>query len=160
MGDFFDLSVKRANWDYYEPRTLHDSSLSLGPHSILANDMGDYLLAYELFLRACDVDMGPDNMRSSDDGIHSGSIGNIWQCAVLGFGGLRLNGDDIVLNPRLPDAWEDLSYFVWIRGQKLKIEVTKNNLTVNNITGTAPAELVIFGEKHNITGHLQVKINN
>jgi len=151
----FTPAVKRANWDYYEPRTLHDSSLSLSTHCILAADMEDYPLAYNLFRRACNIDMGP-NPHSSNDGIHAGSIGGIWQCAVLGFGGLRLIGDKIRLNPALPENWKQLGFYCYLKGQKLKIDLTPSTIRVENLTQTAPVELEINGNMHAIADVLEI----
>ncbi|MCL2202721.1 MAG: glycoside hydrolase family 65 protein [Defluviitaleaceae bacterium] len=154
--EHFTPEVKRANWDYYEPRTLHDSSLSLSTHCILAADMGDEVLAYDLFKRACNIDMGP-NMKSSDDGIHAGSIGGIWQCAVLGFGGLRLVGDKIRLAPALPKAWTRLQFYCWLKGQKIKINITHDTVQVENLTRTAPVEMEINGTTHVVADMLEIK---
>ncbi|MGL4904663.1 MAG: hypothetical protein ACRC34_04120, partial [Cetobacterium sp.] len=77
----FSHDVKVANWNYYEPKTLHDSSLSLSTHCVLASDMNDKEMAYDLFRRASEIDLGP-NMKSSDHGIHAASLGGIWQCIV------------------------------------------------------------------------------
>jgi len=151
----FTPAVKRANWDYYEPRTLHDSSLSLSTHCILAADMKDHRLAYSLFRRCCNIDMGP-NPLSSNDGIHAGSIGGIWQCAVLGFGGLRLIGDKIRLSPALPENWKRLSFFSYLKGQKLKIDLTPDTIRVENLTKTAPVELEINGITHVIADVLEI----
>jgi len=159
MEAAFTPEQKRANWDYYEPRTLHDSSLSLSTHCILANDMGDYPLAYRLFERACNIDMGP-NMHSSNDGIHAGSIGGIWQCAVLGFGGLRLVGDKIRLAPKLPDAWSRLEFFAWLRGQKLRFEVKKDSVQITNLTKTAAVELEVDGVVHSVQDVVQLNRSN
>ena len=70
LEDQFPPEVKRASWDYYVERTLHDSSLSLSTHSVQACDMGDDAMAYELFRRSCAIDLGP-TMGSSDAGIHA-----------------------------------------------------------------------------------------
>ena len=155
MESAFSPQEKQANWDYYEPRTLHDSSLSLSTHSILANDMGEFDLAYSLFERACAIDMGP-NMHTSNDGIHAGSIGGIWQCAVLGFGGLRLIGDKVRLNPKLPENWSRLEFFAWLQGQKLRVEITPDTVQVENMTQSASVELEIFGVMHTVDDTLKI----
>jgi len=155
MEEAFSPEVKRANWNYYEPRTLHDSSLSLSTHCILAVDMDDHQLAYSLFERACNIDMG-SNMRSSNDGIHAGSIGGIWQCTVLGFGGLRLIGDEVRLNPALPETWNSLNFFIWLKGQKLQVNVTRDKISINNLTKTSAVELNINGTTHVISDMLEI----
>ena len=159
MENAFTPEEKRANWDFYEPRTLHDSSLSLSTHCILANDMGDYPLAYKLFNRACNIDMG-QNMHSSNDGIHAGSIGGIWQCAVLGFGGLRLVGDKIRLSPQLPETWSSLNFYAWLHGQKMHFDITNDSIKIENLTKTTPVDLEINGQVHSVSDVLQLKNKN
>lgn len=146
MENLFDLRVKKANWNYYEPRTLHDSSLSLSTHCIIASDMGDKALAYELFRRAADIDAGPD-MRSSTPGIHAGSIAGIWQCAIFGFGGVRMLDGKLRIRPALPEAWSRLRFTICWHGQKLLVEQTHEQVTLRNLTGTAPVCLELAGEQ-------------
>ena len=147
LEEQFEEAVKKASWDYYEPRTLHDSSLSLSTHSVLACDIGDVDLAYEMFEKACQIDLSNDNPHSSDAGIHAASLGGLWQCVVYGFGGLRMIGGKLRINPHLPEKWNRLTYrFCW-RGQRLAVEVTKEHAIVTNETGTAPVELELCGEQ-------------
>lgn len=135
MEDLFSLEVKQANWDYYEPRTLHDSSLSLSTHCILANDMGQEEMAYELFQRARAIDMG-ENMKSSDEGIHAASLAGIWQSSVFGFGGVRMLNGTLRINPALPKKWSKLEFILNWQGQRLRICVTKGSFSIVNETGT------------------------
>lgn len=153
----FDMSVKRANWSYYEPRTLHDSSLSLSTHCILASDMGSKKLAYELFQRAAAIDMGP-NMKSSDPGIHAASIAGIWQSVVFGFGGVRMLEGKLRINPNLPDSWNSLSFHIYWRGQKLLVQITHDTLRLTNQTGTAPVSLSVHGRRCELTDTLELAL--
>lgn len=153
----FDLAVKQANWNYYEPRTLHDSSLSLSTHTILANDMGNREMAYSLFQRAAGIDMGP-NMKSSDAGIHAASIAGIWQSTVFGFGGVRMLEGKLRIDPKLPDAWEKLSFFIHWKGQKLHAEITHDLLRLTNVTGTAPVTLTVRGEEYTLNGRMLIRL--
>ena len=153
----FDLAVKQANWNYYEPRTLHDSSLSLSTHTILANDMGNREMAYDLFQRAAAIDMGP-NMKSSDAGIHAASIAGIWQSTVFGFGGVRMLEGKLRINPNLPDNWSSLSFYIHWKGQKLFVKLTKELLEVTNLTATSPVELTVNGAAHTISNKLMVRL--
>ena len=147
LEEQFLESVKKASWDYYEPRTLHDSSLSLSTHCVLACDIGDLRLAYEMFEKACRIDLSNDDPHSSDAGIHAASLGGLWQCVTYGFGGLRMIGGRLRVNPRLPEKWNRLSYcFCW-RGQRLRVDATKERVTVTNETGTAPVELELCGRR-------------
>lgn len=123
-------AVKQANFDYYEPRTLHDSSLSLVTHAILANDLGKTDLAYSLFKKSCEIDLGP-LMDTSDDGIHAASVGGIWKSAIFGFAGIRLVDGKLHINPRIPKHWQQMAFTIQWRGQPVKIVITSSMLTVN-----------------------------
>ena len=103
LEDKFPHEVKVASWNYYEPRCLHDSSLSLSTHSVLACDMGETDRAYDLFRRACMIDLDNANPHSSDAGIHAASYGGLWQCVVYGFGGLRMLNGKLRICPALPE---------------------------------------------------------
>ncbi|KIY22049.1 glycoside hydrolase family 65 protein [Mesobacillus subterraneus] len=151
----FSPEVKQANFDYYEPKTLHDSSLSLSTHAILANDLGREELAYSLFRRATEIDLGPA-MNSSDHGVHAASLGGIWQSVVLGFGGVRMVDGKLRINPRLPKHWKDLSFTINWQGSKLQLHMDHSTLT---ITTEKEVSLIIevFGQKYEVTG--ETKIN-
>ncbi|MCL2820814.1 MAG: glycoside hydrolase family 65 protein [Oscillospiraceae bacterium] len=146
LENLFSPEVKKANWDYYEPRTLHDSSLSLSTHVVLAADMGNQSLAMELFKRCIKIDLG-ENMKTSDAGIHTASIGGIWQSVVLGFGGVRMVGGKLRISPLLPEAWKKLSFFIYWKGQKLSVEIMKNELFIKNLTGNEPVTVEIHGDE-------------
>ena len=126
----FDAKVKQANYDYYEPRTLHDSSLSLSTHAVLANDLGHQDLAYQLFGRAARIDLGP-SMTSSNHGIHAAAIGGIWQIVVCGFGGVRMVGGELRISPQLPDAMSKLTYPIIWRGNRLEVAVEKEQWSIS-----------------------------
>lgn len=125
----FSRDVLRANYDYYEPRTLHDSSLSLAVHSILASKIGECDAAYRLFRRAAELDLGPD-MESSDHGIHAAAMGGIWQCVVYGFAGLQFNGGAVDARPHLPAHWRSVSIPLVYRGHPTVLRLTKDQVTV------------------------------
>lgn len=146
LEDIFPQEVKKASWEHYEARTLHDSSLSLSTHSVLACDMGEKAMAYDLFRKAATIDLGPF-MGSSNAGIHAASFGGVWECVVYGFGGVRMLGGNLRINPSLPDEWTKLSYTIIWKGQKLAVEVTKGTVSVKNLTGTKQVELEVNGEK-------------
>ncbi len=148
LEDLFPTDIKSKNFDYYEARTLHDSSLSYSTHSILANDIGRTDMAYDFFKKAATIDLG-DNPKSSDHGIHAASIGGIYQCIVNGFGGVRLVGDKLRITPKLPDNWDKLSYFLYWHGTRLKITIDKTTLIVDNISGDA-ISFVSFDKEYTV----------
>lgn len=143
LEELFPHQVKLSSWDYYEPRCLHDSSLSLSTHSVLACDIGDPELGYEMFQKACLIDLDNANPHSSDAGIHAASYGGLWQCVVWGFGGLRMLGGKLRISPNLPKAWNKLSYTLMWKGQKLTVTVSKGMVEIENQTKTAPITLEV-----------------
>jgi hypothetical glycosyl hydrolase len=146
MEHLFSPEVKKASWDYYEPRTLHDSSLSLSTHTVLAADMRNLALAEELFNRCARIDIG-ENMKTSDPGIHTASIGGIWQAMVFGFGGVRMLDGKLRIAPALPETWTRLHFYIYFRGQKLSIDITKETLCIENLTGEEPVTLYVNDEE-------------
>ncbi|HWT73344.1 MAG TPA: glycosyl hydrolase family 65 protein [Mobilitalea sp.] len=155
LEDMFSLDVKKANWNYYEPRTLHDSSLSLSTHCILANDMGDTDLSYELFQRACCIDLGL-NMKTSDDGIHTASIGGIWQSVIYGFGGIRMLNGKLRIEPKLPKTWKSLGYSICWKGQTIKVNVFKDRLYIENLTEETVIEFVAYGKAYKLLDKIEI----
>ncbi len=149
LEDLFPQEVKAAIWEYYSVRCLHDSSLSKCTHAVLAADMRQMDMAYDFFEESTKIDMGPV-MTTSDDGIHAASFGGIWQGVVYGFGGLRMLGGKLRIDPALPDAWNRLSYTLLFQGQKLTVEVTKKQVKVTNETGTAPIVLGLCGKEQTL----------
>ena len=157
LEELFPREVKLASWNYYEPRCLHDSSLSLSTHSVLASDIGDQELGYKMFQKACLIDLDNANPHSSDAGIHAASYGGLWQCVVYGFGGLRMLGGELRISPNLPKAWTKLGYTIVWRGQKLAVTVTQDDVTIENTTGAAPVTLEVWGRKYTLEDKLTVQ---
>ena len=157
LEEQFSPAVKKASWDYYEPRTLHDSSLSLSTHSVLACDIGDTALGYAMFEKACGIDLSNDDPHSSDAGIHAASYGGLWQSVVYGFGGLRMIGGKLRVSPSLPEAWNRLAYRFWWKGQLIAVEIDNHGVKLVNETGTGPVELEIWGQKHVFADEITVE---
>lgn len=157
METLFPNEVKRANWNYYEPRTLHDSSLSLSTHTILACDMGDCSLAYDLFKRAREIDMG-NNMKSSNDGVHAASLAGVWQSVVFGFGGVRMLDGRLRINPSLPENWSELKFVIHWHGQRLLVNTTKSAMEIVNETGTEKVNFEHNGKNFEVTDKLTIAL--
>lgn len=164
LENLFTKDIKRANWNYYEPKTLHDSSLSLSIHSILACDMDDLELAYSLFERAARIDLGP-NMKSSDHGIHAAALGGIWQAVVCGFGGVRMLNGELRIDPKLPKEWSRLEFPIGWRGNRLYIAVTKEKnqqrLHITRMSNRGNAEAItleVRGRKYTFKERLMINL--
>ncbi len=131
LENMFSKEVKRANWDYYEPKTIHDASHSYSSHCVLACDMKEFGMAYDLFRKAVQVDLGP-YLDTSDEGIHAAATGGIWQCVVNGFGGVRMLNGKLILRPKIPKQWKKLKYpLVW-QGHRLEITVTDKEMVIES----------------------------
>lgn len=144
LDTLFDEEVKRKNFIFYEDKTLHDSSLSKSTHAILANDFGFNEMAYDLYERALTIDLGTQ-MKSSNEGIHSASIGGIWESTVMGFGGVRMQGEYLRISPKLPEKWKKLVFPLQFQGNSLNVIVTPNTVTVAN-NGNKDVKILIGKE--------------
>jgi hypothetical glycosyl hydrolase len=154
----FSDEVKNANWNFYEPRTLHDSSLSFSIHSILAADIVSIEQAYSFFEQASRVDLGL-NMKSSDEGIHAGATGGIWQDVVCGFGGLKISNGQLSISPKLPEKWNRLNYAIYWHGDRLEIAVEKNNLVITRKTQhSSPINIIVHGKEYKLETTIEVSL--
>ena len=134
LEELFSPEVKKKNFFYYEERTLHDSSLSRSTHSVLAADLGLDDMAYTFFEGAAQTDLGPV-MTTSDAGIHAAAMGGIWQCVVYGFGGVRIVGDKLRLEPHLPKNWRELRFPLHWRGQAFHVTVRQDGVKLETRSG-------------------------
>jgi maltose phosphorylase len=141
--DEFTIETIRKNYEFYEPRTVHESSLSPCIHSILANRIGKFDDAYELYLRTSRLDLDDYN-REVDEGLHITSMGGTWMSIVLGFGGMRIREGMISFNPNLPKKWKSLSFYINYRGRKLNVSISEKKVNVGLIEGK-PLEVQING---------------
>lgn len=131
LDTLFQEEIKKKNFLFYENITLHDSSLSKCIHAILANDFSFHDMSYQLYEKAITIDLG-DNMASSDEGIHSASIGGIWESTVMGFGGVRMEGENLRIAPKIPETWTKLSFPLEFQNCRLQVEISQKEITVEN----------------------------
>ena len=131
QGDQFTPEQKRADFDYYDPITTGDSTLSDVVQSIIAAEVGYHELALNYFTSGLFVDLA-DLHHNAADGVHVASAGGVWSALVFGFGGMRDHGGKITLDPRLPESWEALTFRITLRGTRLRVDVrqTEVNLTI------------------------------
>jgi kojibiose phosphorylase len=113
LWDRMPAEVRKANFEYYEPRCGHGSSLSPAIHALVAARLGDTALAERYFRQAAEIDLA-NNMGNAASGIHAAALGGLWQAAVLGFAGLRSCGERPEHRAKLPQSWRSLSMrFQW-----------------------------------------------
>ena len=143
--ELFDRETRRKNFIFYESRTLHDSSLSHGQHCVVASWLGMDEMALDMYRHAVNIDMGP-NPSSSDEGIHSASMGGVWQCAVCGFAGLKWNGR-LSLENHLPKCWKKMTFRLCWRGALLRVELTEGIISISHQQGPE-ISLCVNGREH------------
>lgn len=144
QGDQFTPEQKRADFEYYDPITTGDSTLSAVVQSIIAAEVGYADLAYRYFLSALYVDLA-DRHANTSDGVHVASTGGVWSALASGFGGFRDHGGVFTIDPRLPESWHELTYRVTLRGTRVRVTVrdTEVELTVED---GGSAEISVRGE--------------
>jgi maltose phosphorylase len=137
----FSLAEKAANYDYYEPRCIHESSLSPSVHSIFASELGRCQEALEFFSFATRIDLDNYN-RNTADGIHTTSIAAAWMNIVYGFGGMRSDGEVLSFNPTIIEHWNSYCFQVLYRGSVLRVEVSKTEAQIRVMEGQPVSVLV------------------
>ena len=144
FGEEFDLDTLRRNFYFYEPRTVHESSLSPCVHAVLAARLGDLEKAVEMYLRTARLDLDDYN-REVAEGCHVTSMAGSWLSVVEGFGGMRVRDGVLSFDPRLPETWESLSFKVNFRGRVLTVKVTRTAVEVSNEGD--PVEIALCGRR-------------
>ena len=151
----FTLEQKKANYEYYEPRCIHESSLSPSIHSIFASEIGKIDEAYKFFEFATRLDLDDYNCNTCE-GIHTTSIAAAWMNIVYGFGGLRSDREELVLNPVIVDKWDYYSFKIKYHGSVIKVKVGKKQLCIKV---SSPVKLKIYGDDYTIKEELTLELN-
>jgi len=131
QGDQFSYEEKLADFEYYDPITTGDSTLSAVVQSIIASEVGYHEMALDYFHQALYVDLA-DLHHNATDGVHVASTGGVWAILVNGFGGMRDHHGTINFDPRLPDDWPSLSFRLRLHGQLLVVTITATEIEFSN----------------------------
>lgn len=150
LPDVAPADVWRANYEFYEPRTSHGSSLSPAVHAAVAARVGAVDDADAYFRLAAGIDLD-NRMGNASQGVHIATMGGLWQAAVMGFGGVRAEADALRIDPHAPTTWKGLSFPVRWHGTRVQVDVVPDTLrlrlegpaTVG--VGTAPASRLESG---------------
>ncbi|WP_406708226.1 glycoside hydrolase family 65 protein [Tessaracoccus caeni] len=145
QGDQFSLEEKRADFEYYDPITTGDSTLSSVVQSIVAAEVGYQEMAMNYFLSGLFVDLG-DLHSNARDGVHIASTGGVWSALIYGFGGMRDYAGNISFDPRLPEEWPSMRFPLQIRGSRLRVLLEKDSITFEVDRGDA-VEISVRGEE-------------
>ena len=155
--DQFDTETIKRNFDFYEPITVHESSLSACVHSVLASRIGIIEKAYELYLRTARLDLDDYN-KEVDDGLHITSMAGTWLAIVEGFGGMRILDGKVLLQPLIPDKWSSYSFHARYRGQLFEVAVSKKDVWIRNLS-LHPLTIVLSGKEYVIEADSSLFIN-
>lgn len=153
----YDLETIRRNYDFYEPRTVHESSLSPCVHAIIAAKLGDLDRAYEFYLRTSRLDLDDYN-NDTEDGLHITSMAGTWLSVVEGFGGMRVKDNQLHLNPVLPKNWQSYAFKIGFRKAVITVNVDAEKVTLSN-ESEHEVTLSLFGSRQQLDagGSLNVK---
>ncbi|MGF7050205.1 maltose phosphorylase [Paenibacillus sp. DS2015] len=157
LRDRFDLDTVKRNFDFYEPLTVHESSLSPCVHSILACELGYKEKAYEMYMRTSRLDLDNYN-NDTEDGCHTTSMAGTWMSVVHGFGGLRIKDGSVYLSPFNPGHWKSFSFKVMFRASRLKVTVSEHDVTVSNETDS-PVQVNVHGTEYMVGGLSTIQVS-
>jgi maltose phosphorylase len=133
--DDFTADDIQRNFEFYEPMTVHESSLSPCVHAILAAKLGLKEKAYEMYVRTARLDLDDYN-NDTEDGLHITSMAGTWMSVVKGFAGQRVKDGFLHLNPYLPAEWESYSFRIGFQDALLHVEVNRDSVLIQNMSDT------------------------
>nr|WP_299339867.1 glycoside hydrolase family 65 protein [Allomuricauda sp.] len=133
--DHFSVEELKKHFDFYEPFTVHESSLSPCVHSIQAAKLGRMEQAYTFYLRTSRLDLDDYN-KEVEEGLHITSMAGTWLSIVEGFGGLRVKDGQLNYTPQIPKEWKSYSFKINFRGQivTIKVEGSKSSFEITGST--------------------------
>lgn len=128
----FDRDTHRRNFDFYEPMTVHESSLSPCVHSILACKLGKTEKAYEMYFRTSRLDLDDYN-NDTEDGLHITSMAGTWLSVIKGFAGIRIKNTELEIHPHLPEQWKSLTFRMGTKSGLKEIYIDHEGYRVKEI---------------------------
>ena len=144
LSEVFSNKTKKANYDYYMPKTVHKSSLSPSISSVVASQVGDIFRAYHLFNVTLRADIS-NLYGNTHEGIHAASLGGTWQAVIYGFAGVSIKKDKLQVNPRMPRTWNKIIFSFRWQACVFKFEVNNNIVQVRALSlKKKEIKLVVF----------------
>jgi len=153
----FDEDTIRRNFDFYEPRTVHESSLSPCIHSVLASKLGYKDKAYQLYLRTARLDLDDYN-KEVHQGLHITSMAGTWMSIVEGFAGKRAQKGKLHFSPTLPEQWDAYSFKILHQKSRLKVRVETKQVIIECEQGNAVG-CYVYGQHHRVTPDQPLTVN-
>ena len=143
QGNHFTDEEKLSDFEYYDPITTGDSTLSGVVQSVIAAEVGYQDMAMQYFLSSLYVDLA-DLHSNARDGVHIASTGGVWNSLVYGFAGLRDHDGHITFDPRLPADWSGMTFPLRVRGSRLRVHLHRDSIAFEVEEGE-PVELSVRG---------------
>lgn len=144
--DKFDEATLRRNYAFYEPFTVHESSLSPCVHSIIASKLGEDEAAYAFYLQTARLDLDDYNAEV-EEGLHITSMAGTWMSIVEGFAGMRVQNNTLSFSPRLPKAWDKLSFKINFKGHIYSLVMLQNGFYCE-VDSATEKTLIVDGTTH------------
>jgi len=156
LSSRYDAAQKRRDFEYYDPLTTGDSTLSAAVQAIMAAEVGLERRAYRHFRRMLWLDLA-DGHGNTADGIHVAAMGGTWLALVSGFGGLRDDDGELRFDPRLPAGWSSLAFRLRWRGSRLQVTLEREAMRFELLEG-APVTVWVRGEAQRVEGEVRVAL--
>lgn len=149
----YSLETKSVNWEFYESRTEHGSSLSASSYALLAAQIGKVDWAYKYFMKTATIDLKGEGKQYVGPlyigGTHPAGNGGAWMSAVLGLCGIHFWEDSISVNPCLPAHWKQVKLSLVFHGQKLRFTLSHDSIIVETVNSTETAwPILVNGQNY------------
>ncbi|MCH4889629.1 glycoside hydrolase family 65 protein [Acidaminobacter sp. JC074] len=156
LKDKFSNQEILRNFDYYEQRTLHDSSLSYSMHAILAGQLN---MPYykDMFEKALEVDLN-DDAQIAKTGIHAASIGGIWQNYVFALAGIGYYDGKLSIDPKMIDTIDQITFKLFYKGELLSFKVTERSVDIENLSRQNELEVYIMNKAYTLIESLSIEL--
>lgn len=156
FNDSFTKEEKQRNFDFYEPMTVHESSLSPSIHAILAAELGMEEKAVEMYQRTARLDLDNYN-NDTEDGLHITSMTGSWLAIVQGFAQMKTAHEELSFAPFLPKTWQAYSFHISYRGRLIFVSVSNEQVTFSLLNGET-LSLTIYGNTEELADHLEIPL--
>ena len=154
--DHFDLDTLKRNFDFYEPFTVHESSLSPCVHAIIASKLNKNDQAYAFYLRTSRLDLDDYNAEV-EEGLHITSMAGTWMSIVEGFAGMRVKEGQLSFQPNLPEAWEGLRFKINFRDTIYALHLGQGSFSCT-VAKEGESSVTVNGKKQRFTRSLELKL--
>ena len=149
----YDFAMMQRCWNYYEPRTVHDSNLSAGSHAVVSALLGRPADFQKYYDKVLNLDIGGESYNVVD-GLHAANAGNAWSATIMGAAGIRWTEDALCCTPQLLKGWKSLRFSLIYRGRHLGFCIDSRNVTITCAKGRA-LRLIVAGQLREVSAKAQ-----